>query len=1636
MRSIIYILMGLCFHRAGGQITEDFSDGDFADGSPLTWISSQVSGSNDFIISSGEVRSNGPSSAAEIYFSTSIAVDFSTNDVQWRFKTRYTGGSPSGSNFVEFYLMSNQSDLVTDPPIGYYVRMGEGGSGDGIDLYKTTSGTPIISDESDLVAADLDAHVKVTRRHDGHWTLEADNMGGDNFTVIGNMTDTEISSGSNFGLIVNHTSTRKSSFFLDDVVVTITPVTDTSSPTIQSITIDSDTQMEVRFSENVDQTTSETFSNYSLNNGIKITHAERDAVDLALVVLTTDALTNGTSYTITINNVEDENGNVIAANSQSSFQYLVFEEAEAFDVVINEFMPDPNPVAVDLPDAEFVELYNRSDKFFNLEDWMLDGEVLGVFTMTPGAYIIVVDDDDKDLFNSYSNVISIPALTLNNSGEDFITLQDDHGLSVHSISFTGSEGGISTELINPNGPDYSENNYGLSVDPSGGTPGQQNSIFDDTPDSSPPFITDIAAISATELDVTFNERVEITSAEIITNYTVDGGISVLGAVLSDLNRALVHLTVSELVSGEVRTLTVKGVSDLSGNVAANETGLFEYIETEEASEGDLVINEFLAQPSDESGIPNAEFVEVLNNSLKFIQLEDWKLNDAVSASGTFDSYVIRPGGYLILTEAGNGELFAGLGEVMEVIGFPSLNNSGDAISVQNSSEVTIAQIAYSFSEPGVSLELINPNGPDYSENNYGLSVDPSGGTPGQQNSIFDDTPDSSPPFITDIAAISATELDVTFNEMVEITSAEITTNYTVDGGISVLGAVLSDLNRALVHLTVSELVSGEVRTLTVKGVSDLSGNVAANETGLFEYIETEEASEGDLVINEFLAQPSDESGIPNAEFVEVLNNSLKFIQLENWKLNDAVSASGAFGSYVIRPGGYLILTEAGNGELFTGLGEVMEVVGFPSLNNSGDAISVQNSSEVMIAQIAYSFSEPGVSLELINPNDPCLSSVSYKLSVDPSGGTPGNQNSIFDDTPDTVSPTISSFGFSSSLMINFSESMDATSLKTGSYTIENLIVENIIVQDDFPTSVELIFTEEIALGVMYEMTVADVTDCAGNGIRETTFAFSVGRSPEFNEIIITEIMFDEVPAIGLPEREFIEIYNSTDQVLTTSNMQFSDATGTINLPLFNLEPQTYYLLTSTLGASEFPINAVGVTGFPSLNNSGEQLVFSLGKKLIFSLEYNPNWHEEEKKGGGYSLEMMDITNPCVEDNNWFSSLNSNGGTPGTVNSVSEVIPDNSNPELISVIAISPDTVRIVFNEKINPHSISRTIAQFQPLLTVSEFYFDIFQPKKLFIILDQNMEENLAYTIQLTKVSDCNGNEVQSSNFTFALPSIANKEEVKLSEVLFNPRTNGVDFIEVFNDSDRYLSLKNWKLARITQKGIADERIITDEELVLEPNEYLAFTTDANVLLNNYPGGHFDQFFEVASLPVYANDTGNVILLNDRSMVQEQFFYDEDFHYDLLENVDGVSLERVSFSSDVDDSNSWRSAASSEGFATPGFANSQSLNSVSALGNLSVEPKVFIPGNNGAGRDFTLISYQFNRPGQFANVTIYDQTGRLVKTLVQGVLLANSGFLRWDGITDNGRMARLGYYVVVFEVYDSLGNTEVIKETVAVGRNF
>jgi hypothetical protein len=96
---------------------------------------------------------------------------------------------------------------------------------------------------------------------------------------------------------------------------------DNTPPVISSVTASGDpNKVKVVFNEAVDQTTTQATANYAINNGITVSNAALGG-DKKTVTLTTSALTEGVTYTLTANNVKDLSGNSMVS-SMKTFQYV------------------------------------------------------------------------------------------------------------------------------------------------------------------------------------------------------------------------------------------------------------------------------------------------------------------------------------------------------------------------------------------------------------------------------------------------------------------------------------------------------------------------------------------------------------------------------------------------------------------------------------------------------------------------------------------------------------------------------------------------------------------------------------------------------------------------------------------------------------------------------------------------------------------------------------------------------------------------------------------------------------------------------------------------------------------------------------------------------------------------------------------------------------------------------------------------------------------------------------------------------------------------------------------------------------------------------------------------------------------
>ncbi|WP_126969582.1 lamin tail domain-containing protein [Gynurincola endophyticus] len=111
---------------------------------------------------------------------------------------------------------------------------------------------------------------------------------------------------------------------------------------------------------------------------------------------------------------------------------------------------------------------------------------------------------------------------------------------------------------------------------------------------------------------------------------------------------------------------------------------------------DLLITEFMADPTPVVSLPNAEFVEVYNNTNDTISLLNWQLADAATAALIRTNYRLPPNEYVILCGTNNVSSFSVYGPTIGITGFPNLNNDEDKILLIDPAGKTIHEIHYTL----------------------------------------------------------------------------------------------------------------------------------------------------------------------------------------------------------------------------------------------------------------------------------------------------------------------------------------------------------------------------------------------------------------------------------------------------------------------------------------------------------------------------------------------------------------------------------------------------------------------------------------------------------------------------------------------------------------------------------------------------------------------------------------------------------------------------------------------------------------------------------------------------------------------------------------------------------------------------
>jgi hypothetical protein len=592
-----------------------------------------------------------------------------------------------------------------------------------------------------------------------------------------------------------------------------------------------------------------------------------------------------------------------------------------------------------------------------------------------------------------------------------------------------------------------------------------------------------------------------------------------------------------------------------------------------------------------------------------------------------------------------------------------------------------------------------------------------------------------------------------------------------------------------------------------------------------------------------------------------------------------------------------------------------------------------------------------------------------------------------------------------------------------------------------PEEILLTLSPRLENDLTYTLMISGLEDLSGNPVEDTVCEVLFHRALPY-EVVFNEIMPDPTPVVGLPDAEYIELFNASGYSLHLKDWTLTVGSTELRLPTVHMPEGSYLVLCgqSEKEALQPFTNALGLDGFPALLNGGQRLLLSdPDGQIIHQADYTLDWYRDENKAlGGWSLEQIDPRNPCGGHTNWLSSVDPTGGTPGKINSVYGDNPDQLSPVIDNVAFSDSVNILVTFSEPMDAASM------------LDLYHYEVDQgvghPEEVNITSPNFLSAELLFTnpflpstvYQITctgALTDCAGNPLVSEPFRFAIPVPVSNSDIVINEIMVDPPPGGADYVELFNRSDKVIDLRGLYLA---SREAGSDLLISASQVapagkLMFPGEYALLTENADFVATDYFSSDTSVFIEMTSLPVYKNESGTVVLTDRWFQTVDEVRYSEEMHFPLIDFTEGISLERLNPERYSGDLSNWHSASSTSGYGTPGIINSQYSESTGLTGEVSVEPDVFSPDNDGY-KDVVNVHYRFDVPGFTATITVFDSNGRMVKRVIQNALLGATGTSSWNGTDDSGQRLPTGIYLIIVEAFDLNGRKHHFKRTCVLAR--
>ena len=605
---------------------------------------------------------------------------------------------------------------------------------------------------------------------------------------------------------------------------------------------------------------------------------------------------------------------------------------------------------------------------------------------------------------------------------------------------------------------------------------------------------------------------------------------------------------------------------------------------------------------------------------------------------------------------------------------------------------------------------------------------------------------------------------------------------------------------------------------------------------------------------------------------------------------------------------------------------------------------------------------------------------------------------------DTLAPSVNRVAFVNErcLQVDFSEAVIGPG--TNAFSLLSGEIQGGVVPDsvrELGGGYILTFPLDIPNRIPLQLSIKDIQDPDGNMLHDTVIAL-MRNDAEWGDVVFSEIMADPDPAVRYGE-EYLELFNRSDYELDLKGWLLEVNDRSYLLDPYPLLPGDYFLKS-------------GIT----LPNEGALLsVYDSTGLLVHAVSYRDPWDGPEwKKEGGWSLESPDPDRLCFVASDWEFSTDPGGGTPGSANSNRLQQEDLEPPVLLYAGIEGPGRCRLHFSEPIRFPEGSHPVIHLDPGGVVPE---SVKLVDPLSDMMELSFTEDFTqwtnFILSLSGWTDCTGNPAVKQEIRAGKISPPVSGTVLINEIMFDPREEYPAYVELYLPGDRVYDLQDLAINLVKEGDPPDSpHALSSHSRLVLPGQYLVVT------------GCIQQLEELYRLPVSGcwveaeeisgmNKSGGTIYLTDRagSMI-DMATYDEQMHMELIDDPRGISLERISPERPGMDQDNWHSAASIEGYSTPGRKNSQSVLDGDREELVKVQPEVFSPDNDGYN-DLLNITITTGNQDWVIGLLITDLEGNRVRILANNDLAGPSVTYIWDGQGEDGTMLPMDLYVIHIRGY-------------------